>query len=316
MISEICVKHLFKVDIITCNYHEKPVKCFVYKNENNQLIHVQEYDKTTESENCVPISTLAVQYIFQSLTPLPPIHMPTKILSRVILPPTISLRNISNSLCIDSNKIMRFYAQLYTIYVNMLKSYPCAGSNEIQVRDWKIISDSVGNITLLDGISPKLAYAIIYSEKESKAEEQILDITALDYKTNKTAKTLRSLIKRHKENCKLSEAGYSPKLSQIWIEELSEGKSIFKIINKVYNEFKTVFKSNPTTTKKSVTQCSNIPHNCCFVFPEMVSFDTHKYICQYRQLTGIDILNYSLRLLHNPYSVLATNLVESYKIKQ
>jgi hypothetical protein len=300
-ISQIYVKNVLKIEPFPCTGHKNTEQCFLYKTPKGQLIHVQIYDSpTTDCGNLsltaiIPVRELARIYLNGQLDQLVPhvLHMPTKMLVQTELVNDIFIENPRAHDSLRANQVLKFTVQLYALYICLRKQYPCAGQQEFNPQEWQFVTDSSGNIQLLNGLSRKLSYAIVYTYKEHLKDELALDIASTD-SGNKISKLLRSIIKQHKDHCARGGGRYS----HHWINELNG--PYLKILNRTYSEFKSsgILKTNPSVRiSKGGPMCPNSDtYSCCFKHPNLVGYDAHSFICQNQNVKGLDLLKYGRRL--------------------
>jgi hypothetical protein len=198
--------------------------------------------------------------------------------------------------CAKVDQLLKYYIQLYIVYVLILKHFPCSSEIDLNVKDWNFVIDKHHNIYLLDGLSVNLSAAIIYTVKEKLDQHRGLDIIS-DTTNTKFAKTLRATRKKHLLYCSRQDS----QLGHRWIDELASVGSSLKVMSRIFLEYKkSVFKFSPLAChQKQIrqAQCLNDMYGpCCFWYPDMVVRAGHELFCKSKYHKGIDIVSQGCNL--------------------
>jgi hypothetical protein len=316
--SENYFQHALNIRTLPCDYHKHNGTCFLYESKGS-IIHVRQYDYTTEtdtetqSSTCVPIPTLACKFLKIKLDkwiiPFTGIsYNYNHMMPQACLPSDL----ISFTKHVSIDMVIQYYIQLYVLRIYLLKHYACVNEKEMDCRNWQILRNNSGELFILDGFSKKMSLSIIYSIKQQMGLQLGMEIISEKAGT-KTLKSLKSIIKKHSENCLLSTNGYYTKICHKWLDVLDNSQLRYSIMTRLYDDFKSyIFRFNPLKVPKNnkfIKYCPDSAlHQCCFRNPEYVPFHGHKLFCQVNVTKGYEVLSYASNYTATKYAILSNQL--------
>jgi hypothetical protein len=322
-----------KLNVQQCFMHSNPTNCLICS-DNINIYHGIIYHEQCIEDNCfitgqklIPVQHIALNILRKDLILqnwIPYLQNQTNqffktnlfLIGISSIPPNIInlSASLDNKICRpfkEDYDVIKLYIQLFALNIYIIKKYCTISMNQLQIKNWMVISDNtVNDMYLLGGLGSYISAVIFYTHTEfgGQTEKRMEWDLLSSFKDSNKAKLMRKVV------LDVTKKAHNNINMHNWISILNMNaiKRGNPILQRIYNEYGSkLFKFNPILGKSNIfkgTKPLTIDKSgifrtchdktftiCCFKDPFVISEIGHEIFCNGENMKIINLISHGLR---------------------